>query len=127
MPRTDVAFYRELSGRAPVIDWLEQLRTKDPRGFAKCAVLIRRLGNEGHELRRPAADYVRDGIHELRARRGRTHYRLLYFFHGKHLAVIDHALIKESAIPPADMKRAIERRRAFEADPEAHTYEGVLD
>jgi hypothetical protein len=34
----------------------------------------------GHELRRPYADYLRAGVHELRARVGRVNYRILYFF-----------------------------------------------
>jgi hypothetical protein len=122
-----VLFYQHPSGRSPVVDWLEAMKRKDPRSFAKCAALIRRLGHEGHELRRPAADYLRDGIHELRARRGRSHHRLLYFFHDKDVAVIDHALTKEAGIPAADMERAIERRKAFESDPRKHTYEGEVD
>ena len=127
MPQTEVLFYREPSGRAPVVDWLRKLKKKDRQGFAKCAALIRRLAQEGHDLRRPVADFLQDGIYELRARRGRVNYRLLYFFHGKNVAVLDHALTKEAEIPPADMKRALERKKAFEADSEGHTYEGTVD
>ena len=127
MPETEVIFYQAPSGRAPVVDWLKQLKQKDRRGFAKCAALIGRLAQEGHELRRPAADYVADEIHELRARRGNVNYRLLYFFHRQGVAVLDHALSKEAEIPAADLKRALARKANFEADPEAHTYEGTVD
>jgi DNA-binding XRE family transcriptional regulator len=48
--------------------------------YAKCAVRIRRLADLGHELRRPEADLLRDGICELRARLGTVNYRILYFF-----------------------------------------------
>ena len=34
----------------------------------------------GHELKRPAAAYLRDGIYELRPSYQGLHYRLLYFF-----------------------------------------------
>jgi hypothetical protein len=34
----------------------------------------------GHELRRPEADFLRDGIYELRASLGGVHHRILYFF-----------------------------------------------
>ena len=44
--------------------------------------VIRWLALFGHELRRPKADFLRDGIYELRAREGRANYRVLYFFHG---------------------------------------------
>jgi hypothetical protein len=34
-------------------------------------------------LRRPHADYLEDGIYELRWRNGTVQYRILYFFHGR--------------------------------------------
>ena len=74
----------------------------------------------GHELRRPHADMLRDGIYELRARRGHVNYRMLYFFHGRDVAVVAHGLIKEKAVPPADIERAIERKRRYEQNPEKH-------
>ena len=62
-----------------MVDWLRKLKRKDRRGFAKCAACIGRLAGEGHDLRRPVADYLEDGIYELRARSGRVQLRLLYF------------------------------------------------
>ena len=65
---------------------------------------------------------MRDGIHELRVRKGRVNYRLLYFFHGRNLAILGHALTKEDDVPKADIERAIRRKKAFEADPAKHSY-----
>jgi len=76
-PRVFVLFFQELDGRSPVVEWLRELRRSDPGAFAKCVAVIDRLRQLGHELRRPTADYVRDGIHELRCRKGRVNYRLL--------------------------------------------------
>lgn len=42
----------------------------------------------GHELRRPEADFLRDGIYELRVSLQGQQYRMLYFFHGKVVAVV---------------------------------------
>ena len=67
MPETRAFFYQE-NGEAPVKEWLERLRHQDRTGFAKCVVRLRELFQYGHELRRPAADILRDGIHELRAK-----------------------------------------------------------
>lgn len=120
-------FYRSTSGKSPVVDWLKQLKEKDRHGFAKCVALIRRLAQEGHELRRPVADFLEDGVYELRARRGRVNYRLLYFFHGQNVAVLAHALSKKAVIPAADLKRALKRKQAFEASPAVHTYEHSVD
>lgn len=90
--------------------------------FAKCAAGIERLRVLGHELRRPAADTLRDGIHELRLRSGRVHYRILYFFHGRNVAVLAHGLTKEGVVPEQDIARALRRKREFEACPERHIY-----
>jgi len=123
MPSTQVLFFKGLDGRAPVLEWLKELRRWDPKAFAKCVAGIERLRVFGHELRRPTADYLRDGMHELRLRKGRAHYRILYFFHGRDVAVLAHGLTKEGAVPEQDIERALRRKCAFEGSPERHIYE----
>ena len=49
-------------------------------------------------------------------------YRILYFFHGRNLAILSHALTKHDKAPKADLDRAIRRKKAFEADPVKHSY-----
>ena len=82
MPPTEVFFYQEERGHASVVEWLTARRRTDCRAYAKCVARLRRLAEVGHELRRPEADYLRDGLYELRARQGHVNYRILYFFHG---------------------------------------------
>lgn len=67
MPQTEVIFYRESTGEAPVLEWLKEIRRKDQKAYANCVVAIERLAEYGHELRRPTADFLRKGIYELRA------------------------------------------------------------
>ena len=47
---------------------------------------------------------------------------MLYFFHGRVAAVLTHGLVKEREVPVKDIQRALERKRLFERDPQAHTY-----
>ena len=94
----------------------------DSQAYAKCAAIIERLAEAGHELRRPTADLLRAGIHELRARKGRVNYRILYFFRGRNVAILAHGLHKEDVVTPADIERALKRKAAFEANPDKHTY-----
>lgn len=122
MPRTDVVFYQGDEGNVPVFDWLKELRRADRRAYETSVAAIERLVQSGHELRRPLADFLRDGIYELRIRKGRVNYRILYFFHGRNLAILGHALTKEDRVPRADIERAIRRKKAFEADPQKHSY-----
>lgn len=88
MPRTRVFFFKDDDGTVPVWDWLLELRRRQRRAFAKCVVRIQRLAELGHELRRPEADLLRDGIYELRARDGQVNYRMLFFFHGQNVAIL---------------------------------------
>lgn len=127
MPQTRLLFFQNADGAAPVWEWLKDLRAGNPKAYAKCVVRIRRLTELGHELRRPEADLLRDGIYELRARLGTVNYRILYFFHGRNVAVLAHALTKEDEIPIVEINRAVERKRAFIARPIAHTFIGDIE
>jgi phage-related protein len=120
MPQTKVVFYKEEDGTVPALDWLNSLSQKLQDKFAG---RIERLEAMGHELRRPVADFLRDGIYELRVRHGHVNYRLLYFFHGNIAAVLSHGLTKERRVPPKEIDKAIERKRKFEQNPKRHTQE----
>ena len=124
MPRTRVAFYQGADAEAPVVNWLQELRRTNQRAWTNCRARIELLAQLGHELRRPAADYLRDGIYELRAKQGHVQYRILYFFHGRQVAILAHGLTKEDTIPDADIERALKRKKLFESNPKEHTYEG---
>lgn len=121
MPATSVIFYQE-SGFCPVLDWLHALRSENPKAFAHCRAKIQLLAQLGHELRRPAADILRDGVYELRAKQGHVQYRILYFFHGRNVVVLAHALTKEDKIPSTDIEQALKRMHFFELNPEGHSY-----
>src|SRR6266705_6737039 len=111
MPQTRLLFFQDAQGTAPVWEWLKDLRARNPKAYATCVVRIRRLVELGHELRRPEADMLRDGIYELRARHGTVNYRILYFFHGRNVAVLAHAITKENEIPVVEINRAAGRKQ----------------
>src|SRR4051812_44479265 len=99
MPVTCVIFFQDDAGHAPVLDWLRELQEENAKAWASCRAKIVLLSQFGHELRRPAADFLQDDIYELRARQGHVQYRILYFFHGRNVAVLSHNLTKEDSIP----------------------------
>ncbi len=75
MAQTEVYFYREPGDDSiSFFLWIAKLSTKVQ---AKCIQRIDRLGELGHELRRPEADFLRDGIYELRASYLGVNYRIL--------------------------------------------------
>jgi phage-related protein len=120
MPKIKVVFYKEDDGSVPLLDWLDSLQ---PKALDKCVVRIQRLKELGHELRRPEADILRDGIYELRVGLQHVNYRMLYFFHGRTAAVVSHGLVKEAQVLAKEIEKALERKRKFEKRPNAHTHE----
>lgn len=122
MPPTELLFFMDERGNAPVLDWLTRLNAKDSRAADKCTARLERLAALGHELRRPEADYLQHGLFELRVRHGTVNYRMIYFFRGRHTAVLVEGLIKKDRVPAAAVARALRRKQDFERDPTMHTY-----
>lgn len=128
MPPVEVVFYRDVDGSVPALEWLDVLHGRDERIVEKLQVRLERLAEEGHALRRPEADYLRDDIYELRVKFGTANYRLLYFFFGRQAAVVSHGLTKEADVPPREIELAIMRRQLFLANPEERQHrEGIDD
>jgi phage-related protein len=123
MSRALVVFYQDRDGSAPAYEALRALRRSGQhKALAKSYARVARLGELGHELRRPEADLLRDGIFELRIRFGTVNYRILYFFHGRDLAVLSHMTTKEARVPETEIERALLHRSRFIRDPEKHTF-----
>lgn len=112
--------FRDNDGTVPLLEWLDELPAKV---VVRCQSRLARPRAQGHELRRPEADLLRDGIHELRVGHQGIHYRMLYFFHGNVAAVVWHGRTKQRAVPPREIDLAIRRRAAFRANPEQRAVE----
>ena len=123
MPATEVRVFRDADddGRVPVQHWLDDLELREPTAYRKCLARILELRQKGNEMRRPHADYLRDGIYELRATVGSDQYRLLYFFFGRNIVAVSHGLTKERRVPPRDVELAIERMGLVRAFPDRYT------
>jgi len=103
-----------------MIEFLESLGEE---ARTRCIAKLTLLAIFGHELRRPAVDNLGNGIWELRAKHNTVQYRMLFFFHGQGVVVVSHGITKEAKIPPAEIGRAIVRKKAFDADPDGHTFQ----
>lgn len=119
MPPTELILYKEVDGTIPLVDWLRKLPAKSRD---KCIFRIERLRDRGHELRRPEADYLRDGVYELRARFGTVNFRILYFFYGTMAVVVSHGITEEGQVPPGDIDKAAERKSKFLENPQLHAF-----
>lgn len=122
MPQTKVYFYKEDDGSIPALDWLVELRRRNERAAKKCIALVKLLKDFGNELRRPRADLLRDGVHELRTEVGNVNYRILYGFVGKDAAVLVCGLTKQKDVPSGEIDRAAFRIAKYKKNPAQHRY-----
>jgi phage-related protein len=111
----EVFVFQEEDGSVPLLDWLDDI---PERAQIQCFQRIEMLAERGHELRRPHAAHLGDGIHELRTKLFRVQYRILYFFHGKGAVVLSHGLIKERVVPKKDINDAKARRELTRHNPD---------
>lgn len=116
-----IVLYLEADGTCPVVEFFHEV---PERVRVRARERLALLAEHGHQLRRPHAAYLEDGIYELRWHTGRVQYRILYFFHGRTAAILAHAITKEDVVPPADLNRAKRRKTNFYAHPTSHTHLG---
>ena len=104
----DIYYFVDQRGRNPVKEFIHGLPFNEQK---KVYAYIDELRRQGHNLRRPMADYLRDGIYELRPKTN----RVLYFFFLTNGVVLVHAIRKKTGkIPEQDMELAIKRKRETE-------------
>jgi phage-related protein len=100
-----IRYYRNDEGECPIEEFMETLLEKDR---VKLKARLDMLTEQGIELKRPHADYLRDGIHELRVKLSQGQTRTLYFFCYKDYIVLTHAFYKrERAVPDIEIYRSL--------------------
>jgi len=107
-----IVYYKTNRGDIPVTSFLDEQESK---AQAKLIKHINLLSKEGPGLRRPYADYLRDGIYELRVKFSPNGYRILYFFAVKEKIVLTHGIVKKSdKVPEVEIEKAIRYKLEFE-------------
>lgn len=107
----EVEFYVSANGDCPTREFLDDLNKKDELPY-----VVRALGHLqefGNLLRRPQADFLQDGIYELRIPVKHKQFRLLYFYFYQDLIVISHGLRKEARVKTADIEKAKKHKADF--------------
>jgi phage-related protein len=121
MPQTTLLVFQNAANEVPLLSWLTNLEETEPKAHAACLERIQQLERSGYELRRPIIEHLGGGIYELRAKRGRVHYRILYFFCGKNTVCMTHGFTKEGVVPPIEIKRANDAKDLVEGNRSRYT------
>ncbi|MEI7529522.1 MAG: type II toxin-antitoxin system RelE/ParE family toxin [Elusimicrobiota bacterium] len=105
----NVLYFSTERGRFPVREFINSLPRDEQ---AKVYAYLRELKMQGHNLRRPMADYVTRGLYELRPKAN----RIFYFFYLQDSAVLVHAIRKQTGkLPQRDIQLALKRKALLEA------------
>jgi hypothetical protein len=123
MPATEVRVFKASDDAETLLDWLRNLKKREPKAYKKCLARIIDLSKRGSDMHRHRvhAAYLRDGIYELRTRLGRVNYRILYFFMGKDIVALSHGFTKEGLVPPSYIDLAVEQKKLVLQFPDKHT------
>ena len=104
-----IYFFIDENGHSPVEEAMRELTEKEEM---KVRAYIRILKEYGHTLRRPIADYLEEGIYELRPQA----HRVFYFFFLRESAVLVHMTRKRTdKIPISDINICLKRKKEVEA------------
>ena len=107
----NVFYYEDAKGRCQVHDFIEKRQERE-RG--KILALLEKLEERGPHLPRPYADFLEQGIHELRVKLRGDQTRFLYFFCYRDFIIITHVFTKNtSRVPSKEIRKAVKLRDDF--------------
>jgi phage-related protein len=105
-----VEFYETITGRCPIIEFLDDLKESDPDDFAAVIAGLSKLQNRYYH-RQPLSKAIGDDLFELR-HVGKLNTRVLYFFmSGQRIIAVHGIRSKANKIPDRDRRVALDRKR----------------
>ena len=103
-----ICYFVEQRGRIPAAEFIDSLTEKEQ---AKVFGYLHELKKKGFRMRRPMAEYLREGIYELRPKDN----RIFYFFFLDNNIVVLHGIKKNTKrVPDRDLKLCIVRKLLVE-------------
>lgn len=106
----EVEFYETEGGRAPVREFLDELKQSDPNDHVAVLAGLAKLRNRQYH-REPLSKALGSGLFELR-HVGKLNTRILWFFvRGRRIIAVHGIRNKSQSIPARDLDTAQERMR----------------
>jgi phage-related protein len=105
-----IEFYETISGRCPMLEFLNDLKESDPDDFAAIMAGLAKL-RSSHYHRPPLSKPIGDALFELR-HVGKLNTRVLYFFvRGRRIIAVHGIRSKATKISARDRRVALDRKR----------------
>jgi phage-related protein len=107
-----ILFYRTETGKCPVEEYLDSLSDKQAEKVFFVLDIVEKFGIVPSKFLKKLESA--DDIWEIRIQQGNDIFRLLGFFDGEQLVVLNHAFTKKSQkIPPKEIKTAEQRKKDY--------------
>jgi len=107
-----IIFYRLNSGKCPVEEYLDTLSQKQVEKVFFVLDLIEQLNMVPRKFFKKLG--ATDNIWEVRVQHGNNIFRLLGFFDGNELVILNHAFTKKSQkTPKKEIKKAEQRKKEY--------------
>ncbi|MEK7849237.1 MAG: type II toxin-antitoxin system RelE/ParE family toxin [Candidatus Omnitrophota bacterium] len=103
-----IYYFVDERGQKPVKEFIDSLPWKEQ---AKVMAYLVELWQQGHNLRRPMSDYLKEGIYELRPKDNRIFY---FFFHKDSIVLLHASRKRTDKIPPRDLTLCFKRKSQVE-------------
>jgi phage-related protein len=104
-------YYIKQDGTKPVEEYIRKLSVNER---AKILAFVDHLKEKGPDLHRPYADFLEDGIYELRVKLTGKQVRILYFFCYKDIIILTNVFEKHTdKVPKSEIKTAKKNRDDF--------------
>jgi len=105
----EIIFYKSKSGKCPVEDFLDTLSSKQSQKVTWVLQLIEELPSVPSKYLKKLVNT--DDIWEIRIIQAKDTFRLLGFFDGSQLIVLNHAFQKKSQKTPRQAIKTAEKRK----------------
>lgn len=108
----EVLFYKMISGKSPIKDFLNSLSAKEAQKVTWVLNLIEDLGTVSTKYYKQLSDC--DGIIEVRAQIGKNHFRLLGFeYQGTFVVLTNGFKKKDQKVQKSEIDLAQQRRKDY--------------
>jgi phage-related protein len=106
-----ILYYESANEECPVEEFIN---SKSAGNRIKIFNWMEQLERHGPNLPRPYADFLEDGIHELRIKLSGEQVRIIYFFCYHDFIILTHVFIKKTdQVPEAQIEKARKFRDDF--------------
>ena len=108
----EVLFYKMLSGKSPIDDFLDSLSSKEAQKVAWVMKLVEELENISTKYYKRLSNC--DGIIEIRVQIGKNHFRLLGFENSGTFVILTNGFKKkDQKVPKSEIDLAQQRRKDY--------------